>query len=246
MNQYLEIVRRKAKELSSQAVPAQSSQAPRALGNGNQVASPATEVRIGTEDFHYSIWSGEQLAGEMIAFDTETARIESDEIPDLALASASDGTTHCLIHPHRLAEFITTHQQRHLVGHNVAFDFWVVQRHLCQTGQTQALAAWWTIPDEARLHDTMWLDALIRLAKNDGFPHPRDLGQIAHQYAGLKIDKKDPYRLRYDEIIGQDWASVEQGFFDYAIKDSITTHRAFVRMVAQAKTIMAPYRAKLL
>ena len=86
------------------------------------------------------------------------------------------------------------------------------------------------IAEADRMHDTMLLDELIRLARTDAYPRPRDLGVVALEYAGLEIDKDDPYRLRYAEIIGRDWATVERGFFDYAVKDPIATLAAYRAM----------------
>src|SRR5262249_14218409 len=62
-----------------------------------------------------------------------------------------------------------------------------------------------------RLHDSMLLDMLLRLARDDTFPRPRDLAVVAGEYAGLVVDKADPYRKRYGEILGRDWAGVEEG-----------------------------------
>ena len=42
----------------------------------------------------------------------------------------------------------------------------------------------------------------IRLARIDAEPIWRDLGTVAREYCGLQLDKDDPYRLRYAELIG--------------------------------------------
>jgi hypothetical protein len=88
------------------------------------------------------------------------------------------------------------------------------------------------------MHDTMLLDELIRLARTDAYPRPRDLGVVALEYTGLEIDKDDPFRLRYGDIIGRDWAAVERGFFDYGIKDPIATLVAYHPMRAEAIKLM--------
>jgi hypothetical protein len=54
----------------------------------------------------------------------------------------------------------------------------------------------------------------------------------------MEISKDDPYRERYGEIIGQDWAEVEEGFFSYAIKDPIVTFHAYRKMVLEAQRLM--------
>ena len=195
-------------------------------------------VRISDRTFDYSHWDGEKLTGDFLGFDTETALIRDHEIPGLALASASDGTTHHLIHPLRVGEFILAHEGRNFIFHNVAFDFWVVADHLELRGEDAALKAWWAIADDDRMHDTMLLDQLIRLARDDAYPRPRNLAEVAREYAGLVVDKTDPFRLRYGEIIGHEWSLLDPGFFNYAIKDPIVTLAAYQTMADEAANLM--------
>ena len=49
-------------------------------------------VAIGDQIFDYAAWRGQQLAGELIALDTETAPIVDNAVPRLALATVSDET----------------------------------------------------------------------------------------------------------------------------------------------------------
>ena len=60
----------------------------------------------------------------------------------------------------------------------------------------------------------------------------------ASEYARMEISKEDPFRLRFGELIGADWAEVEDGFFEYAIKDAIVTLRAFRPMLLEAQRLM--------
>jgi hypothetical protein len=185
-------------------------------------------VTLGGRRFDYSLWSGQVLRGDVLALDAKTELVDlRRQVPDLALASASSGTEHCIVHPDDLGRFLRRHRGRHFAFHNVAFDYWVVARHLEVRDEAAALEAWRDAADEDRLHDTMILDQLIRLARHDTYPRPRDLGEVAAEYAGLEVDKEDPYRLRYAEIIGVDWAAVDRGFFEYAIKVAIATHAVY-------------------
>ncbi len=198
-------------------------------------------VRIGDQRYPYSVWDGETLPGDHLALDTETDIARNHTIPTLALATASDGKVHRLIHPDRLGEFLILHCLKHIVCHNVAFDHWVIVRHLEAGGEAEALVAWWGVVNDDRVHDTMHLDGLIRLGRTDADPKFRDLAAVAGEYAGLPLDKQDPYRSRYAEIIGSDWATVERGFFEYAIKDPIATLAAHEVMVVEADGIMAAH-----
>jgi hypothetical protein len=199
-------------------------------------------VTMSGRTYPYFVWDGRVLGGAQIGFDTETTLIVANEVPALALASASSGAEHCLIHPDRLGAFIRLHKDRHLVFHKVAFDFWVVVEHLAARGEAEALEIWWAIADTDRMHDTMLLDELIRLARTDAYPRQRDLAEVVREYAGLEIDKTDPYRLRYAELIGRDWATVERGFFEYAVKDPIATLAAYEAMYPKAIELMESYR----
>jgi DNA polymerase I-like protein with 3'-5' exonuclease and polymerase domains len=195
-------------------------------------------VSISGRPFVYlKAWDGQVLTGERIAFDTETSLIEGTAVPNLALASASSGDQHCLIHPDRFGDFILAHQRRHFVFHNVAFDFWVVTKHLDAKGASAALDRWWRTADDGRMHDTMLLDMLVRLALHDADPRSRDLAILAEEYTGLEITKDDPYRLRYGELIGRGWDGVEPGFFEYAIKDPIVTWHTYESLRRQAGEI---------
>src|SRR5262249_43496299 len=82
---------------------------------------------------------------------------------------------------------------------------------------------------------------LLRLARDDTFPAPRDLAVVAREYAGLSITKEDPYRLRYGEILGKEWKEVEEGFFAYAIRDAIVTRPAYLAIRQQGLNVRAGF-----
>ena len=92
----------------------------------------------------------------------------------------------------------------------------------------------------------MILDALIRLARHDDEPVNRSLGVLAKAFRRWEIDKEDPYRLRYAELIGQDWDRAEEGFFTYAIKDAIATHKLWKTLSAIASRLASSFAADVL
>lgn len=195
-------------------------------------------------------WDGRQLAlapvCPYLAFDTETEIVDLNvEIPRLALASASNGTDHVLLHPDQIADFIDLHTDARFICHNATFDFWVVDRHLREFGAEDVRRRWWVACRENRLHDSMILDQLIRLAegrtervKDKDTVLPRDLATVCAEYSFLRISKDDPHRGRYGEIIRKDWADVDEEFFVYAIKDAIATYRAYLGMRDRAEQLM--------
>jgi hypothetical protein len=207
------------------------------------VGIPAT-VTISGQVFPVRRWDGTPLPGRWLAFDTETdaAKDIGTQIQDLVLATASSGPQHSvIIHPDDVGRFILAHRERHLVAHHSAFDFWVVQQHLHHRGEHEALTAWWDVIENNRLHDTMLLDMLVRLARDDTFPDRRPLDVVARQYASLAISKDDPYRLRYGEISNQGWDTVPAGFFEYAVKDSIVTLPAYREIRRQALALVRAF-----
>ena len=70
------------------------------------------QVDLGGKQYHFAVWQGEQLPDRLLAYDTETAAIESNEIPELALATVHGDAGSCyFIHPtdlSRTSYFSTT------------------------------------------------------------------------------------------------------------------------------------------
>ena len=134
----------------------------------NTACNAEAEVTISGFRYRYRRWHpGERLRGHLMAIDTETALIDGHQVPSLALATASGDRWHVLIHPDDLGHFILTHSHMKFVGHNVAFDYWVIHDHLLARNEFEALEAWKKTVVERRLHDTMLLDMLLRLERSD-------------------------------------------------------------------------------
>ena len=218
--------------------------------------SAVLRTRSGTRTIPYDTWSGQRLRSTRevpIGFDTETARIAGElDVPDLALAVASDGRTHVVIHADRVADFLTAHADAHLCGHNVTFDFWVLDRHLRQRNEGAARQALWNLCDAGRLLDTQVLDMLLQLATvrfrsakgsdAEQKVYPVDLGTLTTEYLGYAVDKENPYRLRFGELIGVsegDWVGVDLGFFEYAVTDAVVTRQLYPAMTQDAAKLMA-------
>src|SRR6056297_281378 len=197
------------------------------------------DLMIGDRRFEFSSWTPEERLRSPIAIDTETELIDGATIPRIALATVSDGKTHRLIKPENLGAFIQAHYQAHFVAHNASFDFAVIRQAIGSD------AAWVAVADHGRLHDTMVLDSLIRLGRNDTYPSPRDLGTLAKLYLNVEIDKNDPYRRRYAELIDCPWDQADPGVFTYAIKDAIVTWQLFRKLTAIAAKIGEPFANKI-
>src|SRR5690606_37593841 len=149
-------------------------------------------------------WDGSLRWGRTLAYDTETTIVDLNrEVPELVVLTAYDGRRCVDVAPEQVPAFVLAHKDCVWVGHNVSFDWWVVQRAVADSPLYTALTDWYACID--RMHDTMLLDLLYRLATEIGSTgiYNRDLGELAHTYCGEKISKDDPYRKRFGEIIGR-------------------------------------------
>jgi hypothetical protein len=151
-----------------------------------------------------------------------------------------------LIHPDELAWFIERHDDREWVFQNCAFAYSVVLQYLTDRQETTALDAWRRNLEDRRVHDTMLIDMLLQLAGHRDVARggdkkeliPRDLEELARIHLGLEIDKSNPFRRRFAEIIGKGWDEVDPEFFRYAIGVVIVTYLLHRELTHHARRIM--------
>lgn len=175
-----------------------------------------------------------------IAVDTETDILDDPKlINNLAIVSISDGERTILIRPQQLPIFIRDHPSEHFVFHNFSYDYWVIRNELEKISESFLIRLWDQRVNEGLNHDTMLLDGLLRLSQGKGETYEdgdsgfylRGLGDISKDYAGIVLDKSDPFRKRYHEIIGKKFSEVkEDGFWSYAAKDSYATAKAWPKL----------------
>src|SRR5262245_23594459 len=77
-------------------------------------------------------WDGTPLKrSEVLALDTETTLVDlKAEVPELVLATATDGERLVVIRPDQMAQFMVQHAGTEWVFHNAAFDYWVIWKYL--------------------------------------------------------------------------------------------------------------------
>ncbi len=198
-------------------------------------------VQLGLNFYPWETWNGQQL-GRKIAIDTETTLIDRVEVPKLCMVSISDGSRHYVAKPSQLAQFLTQHLSlgHELAMHNVAFDFWVMDRYLTESAEIEARSWLWTAVDQHRIHDTMLLSALITLARADD-DRMLSLADAVKRWCGFELDK-DGYRVRYGEIVSSDWKSIDDGFFRYAVCDAIATWHLFAKLLGEATSIVQQHQ----
>jgi DNA polymerase I-like protein with 3'-5' exonuclease and polymerase domains len=204
--------------------------------------TPLCTVDLAGRQYPVHRWTGQQLPDTWLSLDTETDMIQGREIPRLHLVSiAGNQDSCCLLRPDQLADFISLHADRHYICHHAAFDFWVVRQHLAGTTQEHA---WWDIA-AGRLHDTMLLDQLLRIAQTDEYPVNRNLAEVAKHYCGLNVDKSDSHRTRFAEL-STDWSTADPGFFRYAARDALATLYVYLAQTRLAQALFAPYQLQVL
>jgi len=174
------------------------------------------------------------FSSPVLGIDTETVAIESKgKSPRMVLAVVSDGDTTVILRPEELDGFFCAHSSHTFVAHNAAFDFWVMEEHTPRV---------WNLVESNRLHDTMFLDMLIRLANglgeskvgsSEGHLFPQNLGKLSRDFAKeiqlhFEVDKESDYRLRFGELLlVSDWSKADPGFFAYAAGDALATKRIY-------------------
>lgn len=192
-------------------------------------------------------WNPGDVLQSPIAFDTETALGSGPlDVPRMALASASDGKRSVLIHPDDLAAFLTTHKRHTFLAFNVGFDFWVVDQELRRQGYGATPGdpsrVLWDASHNNRLYCLRMLYRLIVLGTEGDAPRKGTLADVVARFAPQhKVDKKDPYRLRYGELIGKSKDAIvrlEDGFRLYALADAEATRALWEPMHACAVSIM--------
>lgn len=190
-----------------------------------------------------------------IAIDTETELIRDPlHRPRCALAMAFDGKTLVAIHPSRFTEWLWQHRREHLVGHNLAFDWWVLHDLLREQPNRQRLL--WDSGSANRLHDTMILDQLLQLATgryhriggsksgDDVRLVPRNLAAACEQHGVPLVDKESPFRLRFGELLDLSEQQLDEhpefaaGFAAYALADAVATHDLYRRQRVAALEVM--------
>ncbi len=130
-----------------------------------------------------------------------------------------------------------------LVGHNIAYDL------ACLCAEDPELVPLvFQAYRENRITDTMLRQKLADIGegKYRGFfngpayiPLKYDLGSVASRYK-YKVDKEDPWRLRYGELIDVPLVEWPEGAIVYAIKDVHATGAAFLGQCARYGEVPDP------
>lgn len=176
----------------------------------------------------------------MLAIDTETTLFGNAEpVPRLVSIAVSDGQRTELLHRTDDWRPLVLHALAHgCVFQNAPFDVFVLLR-VCPDLLGPVLDAY----TYGRIHDTTTRERLIDIAYGRGIRHKYNLDALAARH-GEHVDKADPWRLRYGELINTPIAHWPEGARRYASEDARVTaviyagqeHAAseFVRLTGRA------------
>ena len=213
-------------------------------------------ISLKGKEYTFTLWNGEVLPDKVLALDTETELIQEGVTPRLALAAVHGSAGSCVvIHPGDVFDFVTEHQDSTFVCHNAVCDFHVIAQHLghgdvvqsdrasacraesCGFESRRPRSVWWDRAKEGRIHCTMLFNSLIGLARNDEDPINKGLGMLSSRWCGVDLNKDDPWRLRYGELLGltvEEWEDVDPAAWRYALADPIATLMLYQEQVKAA------------
>ena len=162
--------------------------------------------------------------------------VTRSEIPELSGLAASAGEkVSVLVHPEQIASFIEAHPRARYVFHDVGPQFWVVDRHLEVRREAAARQAWWDAVEQNRITDTLLLDQLIELARQDTEPQERSLREIAKRYIQLEFNGIDAPGRAHPE-------SLEADADELALRDAMVIITAYRWMLLEAQGLTVQYR----
>lgn len=165
----------------------------------------------------------------MIAIDTETCLIDAEEpVPNLVSVAIASDTTQELWGSHesgleaRLENAFLTEE---CVFFNAPFDILTIIRRFPAL-EPVILQAY----KDSRIVDAMTCEKLIDIAQ--GMHRQRggyDLGSVAKRRAGIDVDKNDPWRMRYHELLGVDvgqWPESAQHYAEFDAWATLQLHKS--------------------
>lgn len=162
---------------------------------------------------------------DALAIDTETTLISEDEpIPRLVCATISDGSDSVGIvaHDPDLESHLREAFRGRTIFANVGFDIPVILRRFpaLYPDITSALEA-------GRVHDVILQAKMVDIAAGEKSKTRRyNLGALVERYLPedvCRLDKSDPWRTRYADLLGVAWERWPDGARAYALEDARAT-----------------------
>lgn len=179
--------------------------------------------------YQVKIWSGE-TPGYICACDTETTIVNNlrAEVPELVTFQYFDGHDSVYyVRSEDIELFLEKAKQSHLVFHNIAFDWAVIDKHL---GAHFAMNDWL---ESSRIHDTQLLERLRHLAV-EGFVAPLRKTGLAHlikERFGVELDKDNDIRMGFSPYLNQPLENIPVSNMEYGALDVIATYYLYQALI---------------
>lgn len=159
------------------------------------------------------------------ALDTETTLYtDAQPIPRLVSVALASGDRHALVHANRVQlRTLENVFAGIVVMANAPFDVTVLGQAFPDLWPSMLQAY-----DEGRIHDVLTREKLIDIADGQHFRRGRyGLGDVASRRAGVELDKNDPWRMRYEELLGLEIEFWPADARQYAIMDAVATYQTW-------------------
>lgn len=155
----------------------------------------------------------------------------------LVLGSVAGHGKVYVFHKERLCDWIETSlkSDKHLIFHNCSFDIHVLleYRPSLKPLFIKAIRA-------KRIHDTLLLEKLIRIAKGatqEQLQGKATLKHLALRYAGMELNK-DERRVTFDQF--ENHKDVPPAYLTYAAEDAIATYKVYDAQFKKAELLSRP------
>ncbi len=162
----------------------------------------------------------------MIALDTETT-LPTDTIPVpqlVSVAFASEAGAGLLAaHDPAVLAPVRNALRTGVIFANAPFDLFVLLRH-----DPTLLPEIVDALERDRVYDVLLAEKLLDVA-TDTFAKHYDLGAVSERRCGLVVDKTDPWRLRYVELLGLEISQWPAAAREYALRDAVATYAVWLR-----------------
>lgn len=165
----------------------------------------------------------------LVALDTETALATNDEpIPELVSVALNPGGLFVAHDPNLLAVLEWVFSPENTVAMaNAPFDIHVLLRAFPSLLPLIIRAYF-----EDRIFDVLTREKMIDIAEGTKRGRKYNLGAVAMRRCDLEVNKNDPWRLRYAELLGLELADWPAEAVQYATHDAYATHAVAVAQEA--------------
>jgi hypothetical protein len=157
-------------------------------------------------------WDGKPLSieGEVALIVLGASPTSGDSSPRPVIAAACGGATTCLVRVEQFAAFLSAHHDCKLVCHGAGSLHGMLEAHLRNGGNEEAIRCLWEFSRTGRLLDVTLLDQLLDMAEVGIEKNPCRLAEIAKKRCDRVIPNAREVQSRIDRSRGEQDPTLEQ------------------------------------